>query len=1531
MKPILKTLWIFIAFLYASISVYSYDFEVGGIYYTKQSDPYSGTGTVWVTSNPVKLYSGDITIPKTVQKDGYTYRVIGVSNNTFKDCVDLTSVKFLFNDDIEIGFYAFSGCTNLKEVRLPSNLTGIPRGAFKNCSSLDCIETPSTVRIIESEAFANCIGMKTFIVPKSLLVLGLKAFDNCNSLQHVFFLSHERPYFDCEGDDEKQVFSNCNTKLSLWVPDENIYQFGKEYISFEKNEFQYSGNKPAINIINNLSSYQYTIELPNIEKDFGQYETSINIEYAGDVRFNVTIPYLYFITKAPLFVKVEDAERQYGQENPIFTLKYDGFKNSENTSELWQLPEIRTEATKDSPVGLYSLTVEGGTAKNYEFVSYYSGNLSILPAPLKLIVQNAEREYYTNNPEFKYSLVGFLNNDDSTCLSSIPSLSCSATIDSDCGEYEISASGAIAKNYNISYEVGKLNVLPAPLSLSAKNSQREYGEENPILEYEAQGLKGNDTKESALQEQPTLTATCNRNSNVGNYPITISGGKAKNYTLSYLSGSLTVAKAPINLAVINANRFYGTHNPKFEFHVEGLKLDETQNTVFSQLPLMTTDATEKSDVGEYLVSIAGGIAKNYEIKEYKPGKLTIEKAPLALTAKDTERIYFSENPEFSFTLDGLLNDDTYSCISKLPLYNCEATLESECGRYSIMPSNAESKNYDISYKGGTLTVTPANLMLVASNTSREFGEVNPVLKYEAIGLKGDDDIQTALIDEPVLSTIATENSNVGEYTISINGGSSKNYKLNYRNGVLNITKAPLTIIVDDAERVYGDNNPPFSRSYLGFKLNDNESTSFSSLPKITCAATRTSNVGEYPIVVNGGTSRNYEIVSYENGVLNITKAPLTLVATDNSRLYFEDNPTFDFTLIGLRNSDTKSCLSTQPTFKCAAVMTSDTGEYEIEPLNATAQNYTIDYKKGILSINKRALTASVGNYTKIYGSENPQFEIEYIGFVNNEDISALTNAPNIVCSANKSSDVGSYPISLDGGNAQNYYISKYNSGTLTIEKANQIITWNQDLSNIQMYSQVALEASSSSGLPVSYEMAPNNVATLYSNAGKWYLDCFGSGAVNIRAVQNGDKNYNEAPMVSNTLVVIGTGGDPSNPQIFLNIENAGTLPNLIADNRKYQIKNLRLTGYLNGTDINFLREMAGSDSYGSSTPGVLETLDISGCTIVSGGRSYYKSCQTSNNKVGDYMFYNCKQLINLMLPENTTAIEDYAFADCDRLSVISIPDKVKLFGVQSFRNDISLLRIPMPSSLTSIKDYAFMGCDKISEITIPANVTNIGDGIVKDCQNISKINVAEGNNQFASENGVLFTSTFDELLIFPVNYESNSYVVKDGTKIIAPYAFGNSKKLREVGLPSTLTNIGEDAFIGCVNLSSLQVKALNPPVCNNDCFEAVSKTRCELIVPKGCYHYYWVAPVWSGFNKIKESEFISSEDDILYNDIKVDVENSNIIINGVPVSIQVHIFKVDGTLIYQGQSTGDVIYYRPAQSGIYIVVIANKTYKLNVY
>lgn len=111
-----------------------------------------------------------------------------------------------------------------------------------------------------------------------------------------------------------------------------------------------------------------------------------------------------------------------------------------------------------------------------------------------------------------------------------------------------------------------------------------------------------------------------------------------------------------------------------------------------------------------------------------------------------------------------------------------------CGEYDITASNASARNYDITYQIGKLTITKAPLALIASDTSREYGEPNPVLKYTANGLKGDDTVLSALSEDPIVSTTSTESSYIGEYPIVISGGTSTNYSLSYRSGILTVTQ-----------------------------------------------------------------------------------------------------------------------------------------------------------------------------------------------------------------------------------------------------------------------------------------------------------------------------------------------------------------------------------------------------------------------------------------------------------------------------------------------------------------------------------------------------------------------------------------------------------------------------------------------------------------------------------------------------------------------------------------------------------------------
>ena len=82
------------------------------------------------------------------------------------------------------------------------------------------------------------------------------------------------------------------------------------------------------------------------------------------------------ITKAPLTIKTGEYTRKQGEENPNFTLEYEGFKNEETEDVLTKKPTVTCTATKDSAPGDYEVTISGAEAQNYD-ISYVNGKLTI--------------------------------------------------------------------------------------------------------------------------------------------------------------------------------------------------------------------------------------------------------------------------------------------------------------------------------------------------------------------------------------------------------------------------------------------------------------------------------------------------------------------------------------------------------------------------------------------------------------------------------------------------------------------------------------------------------------------------------------------------------------------------------------------------------------------------------------------------------------------------------------------------------------------------------------------------------------------------------------------------------------------------------------------------------------------------------------------------------------------------------------------------------------------------------------------------
>lgn len=178
------------------------------------------------------------------------------------------------------------------------------------------------------------------------------------------------------------------------------------------------------------------------------------------------------------------------------------------------------------------------------------------------------------------------------------------------------------------------------------------------------------------------------------------------------------------------------------------------------------------------------------------------------------------------------------------------------------------------------------------------------------------------------------------------------------------------------------------------------------------------------------------------------------------------------------------------------------------------------------TVTKAPLTVIADNMELPYGSEKKDFTVSYFGFKNGEDESVLTKPVTISTTAKTDSPVGTYPIIPFGGYADNYSLS-YERGVLTVVKAEQTISWTEELpEEATVGTKIKLEATASSGLPVSFKSSDNSLASITTIGGEYYLNCKNAGDVEITACQAGNKNYeNAADEVRSITIKASTGID----------------------------------------------------------------------------------------------------------------------------------------------------------------------------------------------------------------------------------------------------------------------------------------------------------------------------------------------------------------------------------------------------------------------
>ena len=186
-------------------------------------------------------------------------------------------------------------------------------------------------------------------------------------------------------------------------------------------------------------------------------------------------------------------------------------------------------------------------------------------------------------------------------------------------------------------------------------------------------------------------------------------------------------------------------------------------------------------------------------------------------------------------------------------------------------------------------------------------------------------------------------------------------------------------------------------------------------------------------------------------------------------------------------------------------------------------------------------------------------------------------------------------------------------------------------------------------------------------------------------------------------------------------------------------------------------------------------------------------------------FFGCTGLTEVTFPETLLVIDESAFEGCTGLSSVSFPASLEEFGKKAFYGCTGLQSVTIREGLTELGQQAFSGCTGLSVIDLPASLTTIEKSVLSGCTALTAINVAAGNQNYCSVDGVLYDSAKTVLLQYPAAKTDASYTVPASVTQIDNEACYGAAALTTVTLPDGLQSIGWLAFYGCPAITSVTI------------------------------------------------------------------------------------------------------------------------------
>ncbi len=209
-----------------------------------------------------------------------------------------------------------------------------------------------------------------------------------------------------------------------------------------------------------------------------------------------------------------------------------------------------------------------------------------------------------------------------------------------------------------------------------------------------------------------------------------------------------------------------------------------------------------------------------------------------------------------------------------------------------------------------------------------------------------------------------------------------------------------------------------------------------------------------------------------------------------------------------------------------------------------------------------------------------------------------------------------------------------------------------------------------------------------------------------------------------------------------------------------------------------------------------------------------------------------------VIPEGVTQIGREVFANCRKLVSITLPDGVTEIGERAFSGCGSLTNIVIPNGVTKIAKEAFLGSD-IKHVTVSAVA---GDtSCVEEAFGRDKIVGYVG--EYASADGRCLVK--DGMLLDFIYKGEIWYSIPQGVKTICKRALRECDKLSSVTIPDSVTEIENEAFADCCNLTTIKCLATTPPTI----YDLNISDLTLIYVSKEAAKAYKQDSNWSKYNK----------------------------------------------------------------------------------